>query len=178
MGPPVPDAARRRRARWTEWLRRYGPAELLAVLTAITGYAVMRTTGSEAVAAYGAAIGDNLGYYGVLLVREVRADAHAAHACDARYGPSGLARTGRALALEFGPAEALDATVVRPALTALAVATAGLAGGVILAKLAADLVFYVPVIATYELRRRAALQRAGAPDAPRGPSRGEPAPSQ
>ena len=157
MGPPAPDAARRRRARWMEWLRRYGPAELLAVLTAIAGYAVMRATGSEAAAAYGAAIGDNVGYYGVLLVREVRADARAPRARDARYGPAGLARTGRALALEFGPAEALDATVVRPALTALAVATAGLAGGVILAKLAADLVFYVPVIATYELRRRAAL---------------------
>lgn len=153
-------AGRPRWSRCRDWIRRYGPAEVLALLTAMAGYAVMRTTGSEAAAAYGAAIGDNVGYYGVLIARQVRADAGAARGRDERYGAAGTTRTVRALALEFGPAEALDATLVRPALTALAVASAGLAVGVLLAKLAADLVFYVPVIATYELTRRAAGRRA------------------
>jgi hypothetical protein len=122
------------------WLRRYGPAELLAVVGALVGYAVGETlTGHTAAAAYGAAIGDNVAYYGLLLIREARA--------------RGAFTAARALVVEFGPAEVLDAALVRPACTALAVAALGPVAGVIVAKLAADLVFYVPVIATYEATR-------------------------
>jgi hypothetical protein len=124
-----------------EWIRRYGPAELLAVAGALAGFLLVdAATGSLAAAAFGAALGDNLAYYGCLIAREVR-------------------RTGavlaslRTLAVEFGPAEALDITVVRPACTALATAALGPAAGVIAAKLLADLAFYVPVIGTYELRK-------------------------
>jgi hypothetical protein len=59
-----------------------------------------------------------------------------------------------ALAVEFGPAEALDSLVVRPACVAVGVAALGPVAGVLVAKLVADLAFYVPVIATYELRKR------------------------
>jgi hypothetical protein len=144
-----------------EWLRRYGPAELFALLTAMAGYMVLEaTTGNHAAAAYGAAMGDNVGYYGVLLTRQVRADARGARNRAERYGVRGLARTVRGLVIECGPAEAVDFTVVRPALTALAVAAAGPALGVLLAKLAADVAFYLPVITTYEMKKRSALRRA------------------
>jgi hypothetical protein len=123
-----------------EWIRRYGPAELAAVLGALAGYLVMElATGNHAAAAYGAAIGDNLAYYGVMLAREARAH--------------GLAPAVRRLAVEFGPAEALDFAVVRPGCTAIATAALGAAAGVLVAKVVADLLFYVPVIATYELRK-------------------------
>jgi hypothetical protein len=129
-------------ARATEWLRRYGPAELLALIGALTGYLLAdAATGSHAAAAYGAAVGDNLAYYGMLLAREAR-----------EHGP---ATAVRRLAVEFGPAEALDFAVVRPGCTALATAALGPAG-VLVAKVAADVVFYVPVIATYELRKATA----------------------
>ena len=61
------------------------------------------------------------------------------------------------LALEFGPAETLDSVLLRPALM-----YAGLtmvpspALGIIVGKLAADLVFYVPTIVCYELLRHRA----------------------
>ena len=130
-------------ARATEWLRRYGPAELLALIGAFTGYlAVELATGSHAAAAYGAAIGDNLAYYGLLMAREAR-----------EHGPAVAVRR---LAVEFGPAEALDFAVVRPGCTAIATAALGPAAGVLVAKLVADLAFYVPVIATYELRKATA----------------------
>ena len=54
------------------WLRRYGPAELVAIVGAVVGYAVAEAvTSSAAAAAYGAAVGDNVAYYGLLLAREV-----------------------------------------------------------------------------------------------------------
>ncbi len=139
---------RRREPRWEEWLRRYAPAELLALVGALTGYLLLEmTTGSRAVAALGAAMGDNVGYYAVIAAREIaaRRDEGQRHAVRRGLG---------ALMLEFGPAEALDSALVRPACTAIATAALGSAAGVVAAKLVADLVFYAPVIASYELRKR------------------------
>jgi hypothetical protein len=126
------------------WLRRYGPAELVAIVGAIAGYALVDCfTSSGAAAAYGAAVGDNLAYYGLLLAREART--------------RGLLAALPAFVVEFGPAEVLDTALVRPACIALAVHAFGPVG-VVVAKLVADLVFYVPVIITYEATRR---QRGG-----------------
>lgn len=126
--------------RGKEWLRRYGPAELLALVGALAGYLLLEVvTGSRSAAVLGAAAGDNLGYYALLVAREI-ARRHSVR--DAL----------RELALEFGLAEALDSTVVRPACTALATALLGPAG-VLAGKLMADVAFYAPVIATYELRK-------------------------
>ena len=137
------------------WLRRYAPPELLALLGALSGYLLLqKLTHNSAAAAYGAAVGDNLAYYGLLLVRDLRA----------RTGSVPVAI--RALLVEFGPAEVLDSMVVRPACTAIASAALGPVAGVIVAKVVADLVFYAPVIATYELRARSRERAfAGAPEA-------------
>jgi hypothetical protein len=123
---------------WKRWLRRYAPAEIVALVTAAAGYLLVHAaTENAGAAAYGATIGDNVGYYGMLALRELAAG-----------------RSLRGLAVEFGPAEALDSAVVRPACVALSTAALGPALGVLVAKVLADLAFYVPVITTYELRRR------------------------
>jgi hypothetical protein len=134
-----------------EWVRRYGPAELLALIGALAGWlAADLATGNTIAAAYAAALGDNVGYYGFLATREVRARWRAAPG-----SPLGVGvRACVALAIEFGPAEALDSLVVRPACVAVGVAALGPVAGVLAGKLVADLVFYVPVIVTYELRKR------------------------
>jgi hypothetical protein len=136
------------------WLRRYGPAEALAAVGALTGFlAVDAATGDRAAASFAAAIGDNLAYYGWLLASEVRRRAALARGPlrRLRVVPAAL----RSLACEFGPAEALDTTIVRPACTAAFTAVAGAGAGVLLAKVVADLAFYVPVIGVQELRTRA-----------------------
>ncbi len=141
------------------WVRRYGVAELVGLVTAILGYAVAKSAGAGMVlAAYGATIGENVGYYGVLTVREFVHDIRAARGADPTYRGRGTARTIANLLIEFGPAEALDAVVVRP--LSIGLATAALGGtGVVIGKIAADLVFYVPVVITFEVRRRSASQR-------------------
>lgn len=136
------------------WLRRYGPAEALAGIGALTAFlAVDAATGDRAAASFAAAIGDNLTYYGWLLASEIRRRAAPARGTLRRLFvvPASL----RSLACEFGPAEALDTAIVRPACTAAFTAVAGAAAGVLLAKLVADLAFYMPVIGMQELRARA-----------------------
>jgi hypothetical protein len=123
------------------WLCRYGPAELLALVGAFAGYAVGDALWSTVAAtAFAAAVGDNLAYYGQLLVREARS--------------RGVVCAARALIVDFGPAEVLDAPLDRPACLAIGVGALGPVLGVLAAKLAADVVFYVPVIVTHEAARR------------------------
>jgi hypothetical protein len=123
------------------WLRRYGPAELLALLGALAGFALGEAAwGTVTAGAVCAAVGDNVAYYGLLLAREARA--------------LGVLAAARALVVEFGPAEVLDGALIRPTCMALAVAALGPVVGVVVGKLAADLVFYIPVIVTYETLRR------------------------
>lgn len=142
------------RAKAAEWVKRYGVAELAGLCTAVAGsFAARALTGSEIAAAYGGAMGENLGYYGVIVGREVVQDRRAANALGRRYGLAGAARTARNLVLEFGVAEVLDSSVLRPLAMALGVRFFGRGLGIVVGKLAADLTFYVPVICAYELRR-------------------------
>jgi hypothetical protein len=143
------------------WLRRYLPAELVAAPCALlSGLAVAELTGSSAAAALAATWGENVGFYGLMIARELLK----------RRTLRALPRVVGALALEFGPAEALDSLLLRPAAiyTGLALAphpALGMLGG----KLAADVGFYLPAIACHELQRawerrgrRAWLPAAGA----------------
>ncbi|MBC8082980.1 MAG: hypothetical protein H7Z21_07190, partial [Hymenobacter sp.] len=64
-------------------------------------------------------------------------------------------RNVRALAVEFGPAEVLDSLLIRPALLYYVPHWLGsFAAGILLAKLLADVTFYVPAILSYELSKK------------------------
>lgn len=136
------------------WLRRYGPAEIVGIGSALLGsYAVHRLTGSEIAAAFGGALGETLGFYGVIVGREIRTDRHTARAAGVTYGPRAWLRTAANLMIEFGPAEIVDSGIIRPAAMGFGTRLLGRALGVPLGKLAADVTFYVPVILIYEWRR-------------------------
>ena len=131
-----------------EWLARYAPAEVGATLGALVAAALVGPFGLAAATAYAGTIGDGVGFYGVLLVR------------DLRRRPPGqrrrLASTLRGLLLEFGPAELLDTIVVRPLAMYLAARWLGNASaGVVAGKIVADIVFYALAILAYEARRHA-----------------------
>jgi hypothetical protein len=131
------------------WLRRYLPAELLCTITALLGAWMAATfTGSPAASAVAGTWGENVGFYGMMLGREI-----------AKRGWRALPAIIRDLVLEFGLAEALDSLLLRPALmyTGLVLAPNTVLG-VIMGKVAADVVFYVPTIISYELLRRSTRQ--------------------
>jgi hypothetical protein len=158
--------AARRKLR--EWAGRYLPAELLGATGALGAAGVAHAgSGSLASAAVAATVGESLGYYGCMAVREaVRHHAgHRQHATTRRLCLTG-ARTVQGLVLEFGPAELVDSVLARPFLTYAMLGLLGnLTAGVVAGKLAADLVFYCLAIAAYECRQRHLPLPAAAPPA-------------
>jgi hypothetical protein len=126
------------------WLKRYLPAEAAALLTAVAlAQLVSMLTDSTARAAVAGAWGETCVYYAVMLAREIDA-------------ADTLWAAVRNLVLEFGVAEALDSLLVRPALMYVASQLIGdVSVGVLIGKVASDVIFYVPTIAAYELRRSA-----------------------
>lgn len=141
------------------WIVRYGPPELLGTAGALAGAALaFELSGSLAAAAVAANWAEFVCYYGYLFWRSL---------------PAGGRPTARAslvalrnLLIEFGPAELIGGTLLRPAALYAALALApSLAIGALLGKLAADLCFYVPAVIAYELRVRLLPE---APPAARG----------
>jgi len=128
------------------WVRRYLPAELVGIPFALgCGWLTAVLTGSTIAAALAATWGENVGYYGVMLGRELWNGS----------GLRALPRALRNLVLEFGPAEGLDTLLVRPTLVHLGLVLApDPLTGIVAGKVAADLVFYVPAIVSYELLAR------------------------
>jgi hypothetical protein len=149
-----------RRQRIYGWLLRYGPAEVIGAASAFLGsFAVHHATGNEIYAAYGAAICELLGFYGMIISRDMVAEHRAASMePGAPKHVRGIRRVfGRAI-LEFAPAEVLDAAVVRPLAMGVATNLLGRAWGVTTGKILADCAFYTVVLTGEAIRRR----RAGA----------------
>jgi hypothetical protein len=164
--------AGRRPGKVREWLARYAPAEAAAILGALLAAALVGPFGVAAATAYAGAIGDGVGFYGVLFVRDLRRQPR-------RRGR--IASTLRGLAMEFGPAELLDTLLVRPLAMYLAAQWLGNAAlGVATGKIAADVVFYACAIMAYELRKHLAGRRRvparGVARVPAGRARDDPGP--
>ena len=155
-------------SRIATWIRRYGLSEVFGIAMAFAGsWLALGSTGSQLAAAYGASIGEALGFYGSLVAREMIQEAYAAGARRAPYGWRQVAGTWRGLLLEFGPAELLDTGLLRPLAMGLGQRLFGLGIGIVAGKLLADIAFYLPVIYTYERRRRTAgLTATRPPDLP------------
>jgi ornithine decarboxylase len=134
----------RRRVR--EWCVRYAPAEVAAVLGALLAAGTASRFGMPAVTAVAGVLGESVAFYAVLAIRDLRVRC--------RYRPRDVATVIRDLILEFGPAEALDTFLVRPGAMYLGpVGLGNVMAGVLLGKIAADIVFYLLAIAGYELRK-------------------------
>ena len=129
------------------WLRRYLPAELVCTITALLGaWLAAMFTGSPTAAALAGTWGESAGFYGLMLGREL-----------ARRGLRSLPAVACDLVLEFGTAEALDSLLLRPALMYAGMMLApSTMLGIVAGKIAADVVFYVPTIISYELLHRRA----------------------
>ncbi|HVL50788.1 MAG TPA: hypothetical protein VM754_04730 [Actinomycetota bacterium] len=137
-------------------LRRYLPAEAAGIAVSLAaGLLLLALSGSVAAAALAATWGENAGYYGLIAVRD-----YAGRRRD-RGGRPLLATLGQML-VEFGPAEALDSLLVRPALMFAGLRLASSpAAGIVLGKLAADFVFYAVAITSRQLLNRRDLTVGG-----------------
>ena len=129
------------------WIARYLPAELACTSVALACASLVAGAGAEAIAVAGTA-GEVAAFYVVMLARELS---------QRRGGLAALPGVLRDLALEFGPAEALDSLLLRPALLYAGVLLAPHpALGAFAGKLGADVVFYSLAIASRGLAQRGA----------------------
>jgi len=139
-----------------EWARRYLPAELLSVVATLAGaWAALHSTHSPLSAALAGTWAGNVAYFGYLLWQDVRLARLIRRAQGQPYTRRTFGRNLRALAVEFGPAEVLDSLLIRPALMYYLPRWLGsFTGGIMAAKLLADVTFYVPAIISYELSKK------------------------
>lgn len=132
------------------WLKRYGPAEIGGIITMYIGYyAIDYFASLEIAAAFIGAIAETSGFYGTLLVQRFK------HKENRKNKLAILAE----MVTEFGPSELIDSLVLRPICVIYFVNLCGPEFGVLLGKLSSDVLFYIPVIATYEWRNRAASKK-------------------
>jgi hypothetical protein len=144
---------RRNRHKIFEWLRRYAPNEIAGWVgqlgAAAAAYAL---TGSYAAAVIAATIGASAGYYAAAYFNGVRWSyrAQAGRSWPMRVlVANGLA--ARSIAVEFGPAEAIDSITIRPIALYLGPLVVGnTAVGFVLGSIVADIACYVMAIFSYE----------------------------
>jgi len=133
--------------KWKDRIKRYGLAEVAGTVTAISGALIAhKLTDNEIISAYSGAIGENVGYYGTILIRDFRQDREKSISEKGEYGLSDAMKTTRNLFLEFGLAECLDTLIVRPASMGLGTKILGQGIGTLAGKLLADVSFYFPTI--------------------------------
>ena len=143
------------------WARRYGAAEITGTLTAYLGYfSVLGMTQNDLASAYGGSVGESVGFFGMMIIREIAADRSKARRRLGSYDWKGMRSTARGLFMEFGPAELLDTGLIGPLAMGTASYYLGPAIGILVGKLASDLTFYGSAILAREMRRKWALTRA------------------
>jgi hypothetical protein len=132
-------------------LLRYLPAECVAIVGAIAAGLLVGWSGDDtALIALAGTWGENAGYYGTMFVTEYRRGRMVGWT-----KASGVPRAARNLLLEFSGAELFDSLLIRPAAMYAGVRlTSSVPVGLLIGKFAADLVFYAPAIAAYELRKK------------------------
>lgn len=125
------------------------------MVTLVAAALVWHATQSGLRAALAATWASNVAYFGFLLAQDVLLARRARHRRGQAYTWRTLGQNLRAMAVEFGPAELLDSFIIRPALLYYLPRWLGhFAAGILLAKLLADVTFYVPAILSYELSKQ------------------------
>jgi len=134
-----------------EWLKRYLPAEVFAVTGALAGgLLVSHFFHNPLKTALGATWGETFGYYARLFYGDLKKRKYADNAVTLK----GILKVIRDLLVEFGVAEYLDALLVRPSMMYIfPLLVRNIVIGLILGKFAADIIFYIPTISFYELRK-------------------------
>lgn len=145
-----------------EWIKRYLPAEILSVIaTMAAAWLTFESTNSHVTTALAGTWAGNIAYFGYILINDIYFTSRQRRAENlSAYSFSALLINLRALFVEFGFAEVLDSFFIRPALMYyIPLVTGNLSLGIFIAKIAADVTFYIPAIISYELSKKINLRK-------------------
>ncbi len=135
-----------------EWIKRYLPAEICAIIGAITGGLTIHFLFTNPyLTALGGTWGENIGYYGKIVYQDLKQRTKQ----DRKLSIIGILKTIRNLIVEFGPSEYIDSFIIRPVMMYIfPQIIKNVFIGLFIGKLVADITFYIPTIISYEFRKK------------------------
>jgi uncharacterized membrane protein YeiH len=139
-----------------EWLKRYLPAEIISmILTVVSAELAFGYTENKLTTALVATVIGNTAYFGCILLTDMLATRKHCLLNQQTYTLHVFFKNIRALGVEFGIAEVFDTLLIRPFLMYyLPILLNSLPWGTFLAKVTADITFYIPAIISYELSKK------------------------
>jgi hypothetical protein len=139
-----------------EWIKRYGWAEVISLaLTILSSWLTYKFTKNNITTALVATWIGNVGYFGTILFQDILLAISQLRDTEKKYSIETFYKNIRALFVEFGIAEVFDSLFIRPALLYYCPILLGnRIFGVVIAKFAADITFYIPAIISYELSKK------------------------
>ncbi len=140
----------------SEWFNRYGLAELISLTsTIVSSWLAFQYTKNNLTTALVATWVGNIGYFGTIFIQDTILAVNQLQKSGKKYSLQTFYKNVCALFVEFGIAELFDSLLIRPALLyyfPLLIGNRTL--GVVIAKFAADVTFYIPAIISYELSKK------------------------
>jgi hypothetical protein len=139
-----------------EWINRYGLAEVISLTaTVLSSWLTFELTKNNFTTALMATWAGNIGYFGTILIQDIRLASNLLRSIGKKYSLQTFYLNVRALFVEFGVAEIFDTFLIRPTLLYyFPILLANRTLGVVIAKFAADITFYIPAIISYELSKK------------------------
>jgi hypothetical protein len=139
-----------------EWIKRYAPAELLSLILTLAAAGFTFTyTNSYVASALAGTWGGNIGFFGYILVADIFHGIKSCRVAGILFTSKNVFMIIRSLLVEFGLAEVADSFFIRPFLMYyLPILCNDFSIGIILAKISADITFYIPAIFFYESNKR------------------------
>lgn len=139
-----------------EWFNRYFIAEIVSTFLSLgTAWFVKITFNENVIAAFAGSAAASLGFYGTIAFSDIRKSLKHHRKHKLKYGFISYCKDFRNLIIEFGPSEILDVIAVRPFFMYLIPRLTGnFLLGTFIGKMIADVIFYIPAIVMYEIRKK------------------------
>ena len=140
-----------------EWLKRYLPAEIAGTVSALLIAFLAKFAGYNSILiAFAGSIGEAIGFYSVVFIKEVKSTKKELHANqNRRLTFHDYVKILTNILLEFGPAGLIDDLIVRPFFMYwFPILLRNFTLGIITGKIAGDICFYFFVIISYEILKK------------------------
>lgn len=139
-----------------EWLKRYLFAEILSTILSLgTAWSIKVYFNEDVMAAFAGSAMASISFYGLVAFSDVRKNLKYHKKHKLKYGFNSYIKDFRNLLVEFGPSEILDVIAVRPFFMYLIPKLTGeFLLGTFIGKMIADVIFFIPAVVMYEIRKK------------------------